>query len=566
MTSEKTSEQPCSTCGANSKGRLQRIIEGWKNYIFRDPEVENIAKIITTTLAEDLYNPPLLVQPANQISGFSLGDVGYDIITKSELTTSLYEVTFFKDSSSELYQSFWALSNITTNALLKDSSLSYTLETDDQVSEKVIEGFITRVEEQNAAIGTTEYEGTQWFTDFYDPDGNDGNDGTGITYVGRDILEGRGVPTFDARGKIITADRMRRVELRFGVDGSGKAFRYINGYLSVFARNTYRYAPGITPSDTVGKGVIGNCDAEHDRPNGFVDVPFTAWIVDDNFGAEEQLAVGFVERANNNKFPNGTPDGVWDPTDSLLASGEIIIIFDSPYDPDGGGNPFEPDGVKQIEFTGGAFATPMGTEFVWADITKVSGSAKDAPEDATNISEGQRTIFNSPWFNTLYVVGLQRQDANSFFSEGDKLIIPVSVYPYTEEDVYQFQTTQGGGLTDNQERDLFNKVNVYPNPLYGFNVATSYDNSPSDEPFVTFSNLPEEITVRVYSLSGQLLRTLTQANKTLPTSPFLRWDLLNESGLRVASGLYLAIVSSPKYGEKILKFSIIMPEKQIQKF
>ena len=44
MTSEKTSEQSCSTCGANSKGRLQRIIEGLKNYVFRDPEVEQIAK------------------------------------------------------------------------------------------------------------------------------------------------------------------------------------------------------------------------------------------------------------------------------------------------------------------------------------------------------------------------------------------------------------------------------------------------------------------------------------------------------------------------------------------
>ncbi len=129
-----------------------------------------------------------------------------------------------------------------------------------------------------------------------------------------------------------------------------------------------------------------------------------------------------------------------------------------------------------------------------------------------------------------------------------------------------FKLQQGGGLTEDEERALFNTVNVYPNPLYGFNVATSYTNSPSDEPFVTFSNLPDEITVRVYSLSGQLLRTLTQDDKSSPTSPFIRWDLLNESGLRVASGLYLAIISSPKYGEKVLKFTIIMPEKQILKF
>jgi hypothetical protein len=528
-------------------------------------EVENIPKIITTTLADDLYNPPTLLQPSNQVSGHSTGSVGYDIIVKDELTTSQYEVSFFKDSSSELYQMYWKMESLTSGELLVDSSLSYLLG-EPVVNEIVTEGFITKVEEQNAAIGTLEYEGTQWFTDFYDPEIDAANDGTGATYMARDILQSRPIPTFPGTGEIMTADRIRRIELRFGPTGTGKAYRYINGYLSVFALNSYRYAPGLTPADTVGKGSIGNWDEVNDRPNGWVDVPFTAWIVDDNFGTEEQLAVGFVERARNVQYSNGTPDGVWDPTTDLLASGEIILIFDSPYDPNGGNNPYDPNSGGQIEFTGGAFSTPGGEEFVWADLTKTSGSAKDAPDDATNITEDQRTIFNSKWFNTLYAVGFQRQDEGSFYSDGDVLTIPVTVYPYTEEDVYQFQTETGGGLTEDEERELFNTVNVYPNPLYGFNVATSYTNSPSDEPFVTFSNLPEEITVRIYSLSGQLLRTLTQADKSSPTSPFIRWDLQNESALRVASGLYLAVVNSPKYGVKVLKFSIIMPEKQIQKF
>jgi hypothetical protein len=107
---------------------------------------------------------------------------------------------------------------------------------------------------------------------------------------------------------------------------------------------------------------------------------------------------------------------------------------------------------------------------------------------------------------------------------------------------------------------------VYPNPLYGFNPLTSYTNGNPDEPFVTFTNLPQDIEVKIYSLSGTLLRTLSTDDKSSPTSPFLRWDLQNESGLRVASGMYLAIVSSPIYGDKILKFAIIMPQKQIQRF
>ena len=43
MTSETTSEQPCNTCGGK-KGKLQIIIEGWKNYVFPNEEVEKVAK------------------------------------------------------------------------------------------------------------------------------------------------------------------------------------------------------------------------------------------------------------------------------------------------------------------------------------------------------------------------------------------------------------------------------------------------------------------------------------------------------------------------------------------
>ena len=64
-------------------------------------------------------------------------------------------------------------------------------------------------------------------------------------------------------------------------------------------------------------------------------------------------------------------------------------------------------------------------------------------------------------------------------------------------------------------------VNVYPNPLYGYNELSSYYTNTPDEPYVTFTNLPEQITVKIYSLSGSLLRTLTTDDKASPTSPFL---------------------------------------------
>lgn len=532
-------------------------------------EVENIDKIYShydgdpdggVKLGEELYNPPLPLQPSNKIAGASTGDVLYDIVKKDELQDAQYEVTFFKDSSSVPYKMFWRLTNVLTDTVLQDSSSLYSLD-QSLVNLPVTEGFITRVEEQTAKIGEITYEPANsiWYSDF-----NLSANGSGVLYVGEDLPE-NGInvgkpPSFvGQKCTQIFASDLRRIELRFGPANVGKAYRWINGYKGgVFsAKLAYSFASSITQADTVGRGPIGNWDNQSNRPNGWVDVPFTAWLVDPNFSTEEiQLAVGFLERRRYIEFTHGTPDGVWDPTEFLIQSGEYIFIFNSPYDPDGG----------QMEFTGGAWNTPGGPDTVWSDLLKGSPIfAKKIPQDAIGVTQEQRDIFDSPYFNSVYVVGLQRSNENSFFTIGDVLTIPIDIYPYTESDIYSFVTSQST-LSEEGERELWNKVNVFPNPLYGFNTGTSYSNSSADEPFVTFSNLPIEVTVKVYSLSGQLLRTLNQEDKMDPGSPFLRWDLQNESGLRVASGMYFAIVSSPKYGDKVLKFAIIMPQKQIQKY
>ena len=506
--------------------------------------VENIRQISTIVGGQQLYDPPVLVQPANQVSGAGTGEVGYDVINNSELQVANYEVTFFKDSSSAEYQMFWRMANTTTNAILVDSSLSYTFG-ETVINDIITQGFITKVEDQTATIGTPSYDppSSIWYDPF------DSASTTGAYYLGTDIPQGQSLPFFNnITCDYITADRLRRVELRFQ-DGSGKAYRYINGYIGIPVSSSFSYAAAISASDTVNKGPIGQLGV------GFVDVPFTAWVVDERYEQEYQLAVGFVERKATPLFLGGNPDGTWDPGDSLNTSGEVIIIFDAPYDPAGG----------QIEYTGGDFNTPGGTETVWADLLKAIFGFTLIPVDASGITDEQRDIFDSPWFNAMYVLGLQRQNSNSFYTNGDILTETLEIYPYTDADVYQF-SINGTTITADEEQDLWNRVNVFPNPLYGFNTNSGFDGSTPDDPTVTFSNLPADVTIKIYSLSGTLLRTLTTTDKSEPNSPYIRWDLQNQSQLRVASGMYLAIVTSPIYGDKVLKFSIIMPQKQIQRF
>ncbi len=517
-------------------------------------EVENNPTIITVVPGEDLYSPPVSVIPSNKIAGPSLGIVGYDIVDQSKLTNDDYQVTFFKDNASSDYKMFWKLENITKGSVLVDTGFNYQYGNDGFVADQVTDGFITKIEEQVADLAPSTYSPSAnlWYKEF------DTLQVTGVYYVGKDVPVGSNIESFpDKQSSYISADKLRKVEIRFGT--TGKAYRFINGYKGVPLSNGYRFASAITATDTTNRGKISNWDEINNRANGFVDVPFTAWVADERYPSDKrQLAVGFVERRKTNTFPKANPDGIWDPSDSLLANGEVIVVFDADYDPTG----------SQIEITGGEFKDSSGNVIstVWSDLLRAQ-TGNNLPQIPANadVTDEQRSVFNSSWLNAMYVVGLEKVDANTFYKNGDILTLPLSVYPYTDQDIYRFKSSNVI-LSSDQKKALFDKVTVFPNPLFGYNVATSYTNGPPDEPFVTFSNLPEIVSIKIYSLSGQLLKELNQEDKSSPTSPFLPWDLQNESGLRVASGMYLAIVSSPEYGEKVLKFAVIMPQKQIPKY
>jgi hypothetical protein len=104
------------------------------------------------------------------------------------------------------------------------------------------------------------------------------------------------------------------------------------------------------------------------------------------------------------------------------------------------------------------------------------------------------------------------------------------------------------------------KVNVFPNPYYGVNPQelNKYQR------FVTFNHLPENnVTIRIFNLAGQLVRTI---EKNTP-GQFQRWDLLTDSGLPVASGLYIVYIDMPDLGKvKILKAAIIQEQQVLDRF
>lgn len=93
-------------------------------------------------------------------------------------------------------------------------------------------------------------------------------------------------------------------------------------------------------------------------------------------------------------------------------------------------------------------------------------------------------------------------------------------------------------------------IRVVPNPYYAF---STYE-SGQLESLVKITNLPKECTISIYSLNGQIVKTFRKNSQ----SPEQRWDLKNEQGVPVASGVYLVHVNVPNVGEKVVKMLAVM--------
>jgi hypothetical protein len=89
-------------------------------------------------------------------------------------------------------------------------------------------------------------------------------------------------------------------------------------------------------------------------------------------------------------------------------------------------------------------------------------------------------------------------------------------------------------------------INVVPNPYYAF---SEYERTRLDNR-VKITNLPDVCTINIYNVSGKLIRTFKKAN----TITSVDWDLKNNKGIPISSGIYIIHVEVPGAGEKIVKF------------
>lgn len=98
---------------------------------------------------------------------------------------------------------------------------------------------------------------------------------------------------------------------------------------------------------------------------------------------------------------------------------------------------------------------------------------------------------------------------------------------------------------------------VVPNPY----VATSTFEPPNTfragrgERRIYFMHLPAECTIRIYTITGQLVQTLHHQSSIDDGQE--AWDLVSRDGMAIAFGIYLYHVDAPGIGEHVGRFGVI---------
>ena len=127
--------------------------------------------------------------------------------------------------------------------------------------------------------------------------------------------------------------------------------------------------------------------------------------------------------------------------------------------------------------------------------------------------------------------------------------------PFRTSDYVKF-TTQKADFNRSKVITDLDKIAVVPNPYVG---AASWEpvtaTTGRGDRLVYFIHLPNKCTIRIYTISGNLVKTLYRdAPLTDGQEP---WDLTTKDGMSLAFGVYIFHVDAPGIGTKIGKFAII---------
>lgn len=268
----------------------------------------------------------------------------------------------------------------------------------------------------------------------------------------------------------------------------------------------YRYVPQDT--------ALINCPCA-----GLAEIPFSVFMADEldsTGGALRQVNVGFLDAdASGTWNPKGGDDNDF----QRLGGYEFTYIFASVYD------------------------------------------EQPLPEYLSRNPGIANPVTGFPSLDVMYAWLPRAKSINGQlmkWGEGDELIVwPLRI---TKDNfVPGFPVKYGYSVKKAETADVtavqseLNKINIFPNPYYGF---SELEYNSTGEKFIYISNLPVNAVIYIYSLDGVLVRKIVR-NESAPDVSLEKWDLKNDDGAFVATGMYIMFVECPGIGAKTLKAAVM---------
>ncbi len=128
--------------------------------------------------------------------------------------------------------------------------------------------------------------------------------------------------------------------------------------------------------------------------------------------------------------------------------------------------------------------------------------------------------------------------------------------PFMDGDYFSF-TTNSATVDEAKAKNQLSDIAVVPNPYVAAAKweKRNLNQTGRGERKIDFINLPPECTIRIYTVTGALVKTLHKDYS--PTTGAISWNLVTDDGMELAYGIYIYHVDAPGVGEYIGKFGII---------
>ncbi len=241
----------------------------------------------------------------------------------------------------------------------------------------------------------------------------------------------------------------------------------------------------------------------------------------------------------------------------------------------------------QLRYTESAFSYRMGGEH-WIYVmnsTYDNGNEIHSKLSTGDLADKKAVYDQCMWVMTPLLADGYTKDVYKPMSEGlvpSDLTIKLKVAkPYEETTldqplIYEFDLGKYKPEVGSVEAAVsaLDVIRVVPNPYYAY---SEYENDKFDNT-VKITNLPDYAKIKIFTLDGSLIRNLEIDNRgssqgtSLVTKDgnidnSIDWDMKNNVGVPVASGVYIIHVEAPDLGEeRVLKWFGIMRPIDLETF